>query len=45
MIIVADSSPLNYLALIESIDLLRQLYDKAIRIEPTGTCATNAWTP
>ena len=30
MIVVADSSPLNYLALIESIDLLRQLYGSVV---------------
>ena len=30
MIVVADSSPLNYLALIESLDLLRRLYGRIV---------------
>lgn len=30
MVIVADSSPLNYLALIESIDLLLRLYGRIV---------------
>jgi predicted nucleic acid-binding protein len=30
MIVVADTSPINYLVLIEQIDLLRQLYGKVI---------------
>ena len=30
MIVVADSSPLNYLALIESIDLLRRLFGRVV---------------
>ena len=30
MVVVADSSPLNYLALIESIDLLLRLYGRIV---------------
>jgi predicted nucleic acid-binding protein len=45
MIVVADTSPINYLVLIEQVDLLRQLYQRVIIPEAVYSEAVHPLAP